>query len=1313
MKKSPIKRYFTKDIDKLPDDYYSGSKLIDWKKVYNLFKWKFVDVNIIDYKTGKVLFEGRNLEFPDFYSQTACDIIAKMYFRKSGVYETEHEVSLKQVIHRMVNFWVTSMVDEGLIKDSKEQDIVYDELAYMMINQMWAPNSPQWFNTGLMHSYGIKGESNGLQYWDEYENCVKECKDAYTRTQASACFIVGIEDELIGEKSLMDNLTTASRLFKYGSGIGSNWSKIRAAGESLSSGGKSSGLLSFQKVFDRNAGAIKSGGTTRRAAVMQILDIDHPEILDFIQWKSKEEDKVNALGKMGYDVSIAGEAYETVSGQNVNNSVSIPDSFMEKIAGFDTDPMWNLTGRKDHSVDRSIDAHYIWDEIAKAAWNCGDPGVQFSGTINKWNTCPNSGRIHGSNPCFTGDMQLLTANGYIPIGELDGQKVDIVNKNGDISHGKVWCSGEKDTIVLRLSTNETIQCTPDHIFMTSINLKNHKLKPYSIQNNNEMFNKRFMRLGFLQGDGSIQRISDQYKNHHGLEVYIGDKDDDIFELFDKNKDDPEYNDKTKSIYLAHDDGNNYEQDIIDLKFSLNVLPNREFPETYDDWSYKDKASFLRGCFSANGCVVKRTRVSYKTTCKSFAEKLKDTLKLDFNIDSYITTNKEHDVKFKNGIYTCKESYDINIFRYSSIQKFSVTIGFIQQYKQDLLQKLLDYRVPKVIGIRAGEIKKVYDFEEPLTHWGVIEGYIVHNCSEYLFLDDTACNLASINILKFYDLQNKTFDLEGYKHAITLIQFVLESSIHWGAFPTKYIAENTYKFRTTGIGLTNMGALIMALGFPYDSDNARSIAAILCSIMTGQSYLTSTYMAKLVGPFSEYEINSEPMLKVIDMHAEAYNDLIKNINESYNLKSAISKLFNEKDMENIHNIWVDTKYYGRQYGYRNAQVSVLAPTGTIAFAMDCSSTSSEPFFSHKTYKKVVDGSYIEIVNNMIEYGLQSLGYNEKEIQAIIEYIMNGDGKIEGAPYIKEEDLAVFDTANKCGSGSRYISPQAHVEMVAAITPHISGGLSKTVNLPADATVEDIKNIYHLAWSLGCKCIALYRDGSKVMQPLNTTKEDVKNSSDLENMTYSELLAFAKDLLNNKNNTQNNSSVEYGKMPVRKKLPYEPKCIKNAVKMDGNTYHVQRSFYDDGKLGEIFVTVGKQGNTIKGLTETLCILISKCLQYGIPVEKISKILRNSEFQPNGIVRQHDYIKSASSIPDLISKFMDISAGNYQYCQVKPSLEELNNKQESHINNTEDYIADPLIEGERVYGRICAECGSNHIVKAGTCYYCQDCGTSSGCS
>ncbi|MCL2611570.1 MAG: vitamin B12-dependent ribonucleotide reductase, partial [Defluviitaleaceae bacterium] len=757
-----IKRHYTKELD-------NNNK----KSVYDLFSWKEVEVVLKDYATQKVLTDMQKLEFPEHYSQSACDIIASKYFRKRGVLgERDYEYSMKQIVHRMVDFWISSMLDSGLI--TKEQsEIVYDELAYTMLAQMWAPNSPQWFNTGLSF-YGIKGEAGGHYYFDIKKNKVVESKDGYTRTQGSACFITSVEDSLMGPKSLTDQITTETLLFKYGSGVGSNWSSIRAKGERLSGGGKSSGLLSFLKVSDRNAGAIKSGGTTRRAAKMNVLNLDHPEILDYIEWKSKEEDKAYALGKMGYSLGFDDEAYDTVSGQNANNSVRITNEYMKKLG---MGAKWKIKGRVDESVNREIDADLIWNKIAEAAWRCGDPGVQYDDIINDWHTCP--------------------------VGE-DGQ--------------------------------------------------------------------------------------------------------------------------------------------------FGAFHNR---------------------------------------------------------------------------------------------------------------------------INAS-----------------------NPCSEYMFLDDTACNLSSINLMKFYDTQTGKFDYEGYKHNIFLNQLILESTIHFGQFPTPDIARKSHLFRTTGLGYTNLGTLILSMGIPYDSDEARAIAASLASLMTGYSYFTSSLMAEKLGTFSKYEINKSHMLRVIHNHAACANyDKNKKIDLNYKPVVINHELLERIGMatmtENLKQAWNLSLEHGEKHGFRNAQVTVLAPTGTIAFAMDCQTTSSEPFFSHVVFKKLVGGGFMEIVNNTIGSALKKLGYQETQIKEIEEYIMRKkdgmivDGKIEGAPHLKLEHYPIFDTANKCGTGERFISANGHVKMMASISPHITGALSKTVNLPKSATIEDIKEIYRLSWELGIKAIALYRDGCKASQPLNTT------------------------------------------------------------------------------------------------------------------------------------------------------------------------------------------------------------------------------------
>jgi ribonucleoside-diphosphate reductase alpha chain len=764
-----IVRRFTGELENQPG-----------KTVYDLFEWKTVDVLIKDYAKNKVVCDMKDLEFPVHYSQNACDIIAAHYFRKAGVTNgVGHERSMREVAHRMVSFWVNALLDEGMIDDDKQKQILYDELVYLLLSQAWAPNSPQWFNTGLKLAYGIEGESDGLYYYDLNKKKVVESKDRYTRTQASACFIISIQDKLMGEQSISEQYITETRLFKGGSGTGTNFSTLRGEGERLSGGGYSSGLLSFLKGFDKNAGAIKSGGTTRRAAKMVIVDDDHPDILDFVTWKAKEEDKVRALGKMGYDTGFNGEAYNTVSGQNSNNSVRLSDDTMNKVLNLDKDPnaTIKLHGRVDPAVDKEIPVKELWDAINQSAYSCADPGLQFHGRFNEWHTCP--------------------------AGE-DGQ-----------------------------------------------------------------------------------------------------------------------------LWAKHNQIN--------------------------------------------------------------------------------ATNP---------------------------------------------------------------------------------------CSEYAFLNDTACNLASINLYYFYDPETGAFRIDDFTHTVALIQMVLEASIHWGQFPTKQIAERSHYFRTTGLGPANLASLLMAAGYPYDSREARALAAAIQGIMTGYSYYVSSLMAQKISPFEKYSLNAEHMLRVIRNHsrvAGAMTDEYEGL--SYEPIKVDHELLADMGFEDVSKIlkdaWNLAYESGTKFGYRNAQVTVVAPTGTISFAMDCGATSVEPFYAHVIYKKLVSGSAMVMVNPVIETALKNLGYNEEQIDAIVSYILRRDdkgniidGKIEGAPYLKPEHYPVFDTASKCGTGKRFISPEGHVLMVSAITPMISGSVSKTVNLPNSATVKDIEDIHLLAYTTGTKAIAIYRDGSKASQPLTS-------------------------------------------------------------------------------------------------------------------------------------------------------------------------------------------------------------------------------------
>ncbi|MCR4722739.1 MAG: vitamin B12-dependent ribonucleotide reductase [Eubacteriales bacterium] len=967
------------------------------KTVYDLFEYKRVDAYLTNYSTGEVIIDMKDLEFPESYSKNCCNIIASKYFRKAGCNTpTGGETSMKQVADRMVGFWADALMDEGIIKNKAQWQIFYDELVYALLAQLWAPNSPQWFNTGLKRNYNIIADSDQLYYYDPEKKEVVMSEDRYTRTQASACFILSIRDTLIGDHSISEQYVTETKLFKGGSGVGTNFSDIRGVNEALSSGGFSSGVMSFLKGLDRNAGAIKSGGTTRRAAKMVILDVDHPEIESFITWKAKEEDKVRALAKMGYDTGMDGEAYSTVSGQNGNNSVRATEEFMQKVCNLSSDPdaTIDLKGRVDSKVNKKESVRKLWDLIGKSAWSCADPAIQFDDLYNAWHTCP---------------------------------------------------AGE------------------------------------------------------------------------------------------------------------------------------------------------------------------------------------------------------------DGVYGAK---------YNRINA-------------------------------------------------------TNPCSEYAFLDDSSCNLASINIFNFYDNANKRFDMENYVHLVGLVQLVLEASIYRGQFPTKDIARKTYMFRATGLGIANLASLLMVMGYGYDSEEARQVSAALVSVLTGYSYYVSGLMAKAVGPFEKYTVNEKYLKKVLRNHARcalALTDDFEDISyRPYMLdKDLLEGIGCGSFLNKAVQVWKEALSYADEYGVRNAQVSVIAPTGTIAFAMDCGATSVEPYYSHVIYKSLAGGGTMTIVNPIVDQSLANLGYSEEDIKKVDDYMLETDERgmfvnytLENCPYIKDEDKGVFATANE-------ISPYGHVMMVAAITPMISGSISKTVNLPASATVQDVQDVYLLAYKKGVKAISLYRDGCKAAQPLHTA-EEIKDENDLNNLTYDQLLNFAKNCHN---------SVPERARPSGMRLSRT-----HSAKIGDIELYITVGFYQNGKMAEIFVSSDKEGTVVKGLLASLSKALSNMLQYNVPAAEISRILRGQQFEPSGFVSRHPYIKNATSLADLISKVIDIELGDFSRIQVKPddfrSVAEtaLPHAGESPVPQEHDDHGEdgsPDTTGmERLYGDVCPNCGSSRMYTNGTCKVCAECGTTTGCS
>ena len=1091
-------------------------------KPESMFKYE-LRTSVIKNPDGGIVFKMDNVEVPDFWSQVATDILAQKYCRKAGVPmadgTTGSETSIIQVAHRMANCWKSWGQEYNYFATAKDAQIFYEELVYSLIAQQAAPNSPQWFNTGLFTSYGIAGSAQGHYYVDDRTGELTRSTSAYERPQPHACFILSVDDDLVNDGGIMDLWIREARIFKYGSGVGTNFSKIRGANEKLSGGGNSSGLMSFLKIGDRAAGAIKSGGTTRRAAKMVCLDLDHPEIMEFINWKVQEEKKVKVLIDAGYSSHYEGEAYQTVAGQNSNNSVRIPNKFFEALKqGSD----WELVGRSSGKVVGSIPAEKVWDDIAFAAWACADPGVQFDTIINDWHTCPEGGRINASNPC----------------------------------------------------------------------------------------------------------------------------------------------------------------------------------------------------------------------------------------------------------------------------------------------------------------------------------------SEYMFLDNTACNLASLNLRKFFKEDKLEFDIPSLEYACRLWTVVLEISVLMAQFPSKEVAQLSYEYRTLGLGYANLGSVLMISGIPYDSEKAGAICGAVSAIMTGVSYATSAEMAKFLGPFKQFEKNKQHMMRVMRNHRyAAYNTPAAYEGLSVPAKGINPAYCPEALLKAACNAWDVAVQNGEKWGYRNAQATVIAPTGTIGLVMDCDTTGIEPDFALVKFKKLSGGGYFKIVNESIPLALRNLGYNENQIMDIVnyakghatlkgcpvinpasllskgfnetdleviekqllsafqlEFVFNrftlgdatlsrlgftpeqfenpdfnllrelgytnkqieeandfvcGTMTVEGAPHLEDRHLPVFDCANKCGEkGTRYIHPHAHIRMMAAAQPFISGAISKTINLPNEATVDDIKSCYLLSWESGLKANALYRDGCKLSQPLSN-KSDKKAEQDdtvdavdkavgenaevkLSDLTPEMILNAAQKLMDQSVGTEFKSALS--NIVQRKKLPHKRHGFTQKAKVGGHTIFVRTGEYDDGKLGEIFIDMHREGATFRSLMNCFSIAVSIGLQYGVPLEEYVDKFTFTRFEPAGFVEGHDNIKNATSIIDYIFRMLGFEyLHRNDLVQVQPaevpnsgivpkpivikdlpmevdddllfnesSAPNAGHTEHSHSHGPQQQMSasDVHLKSMQSDAPACNVCG--HItVRSGTCYKCLNCGNSLGCS
>jgi len=878
-------------------------------------EWELRSARITNEK-GEVVFEQTDVEVPASWSQLATNVVVSKYFR-GHLGSPERERSVKQLVGRVVDRIRGWGEGSGYFKTPEDAQAFADELAFLLVHQKMAFNSPVWFNLGV--------------------------KD--TPQQASACFINSVDDTMA---SIMELAKTEAMLFKGGSGTGSNLSHIRSSRERLAGGGTASGPVSFMRGYDAFAGVVKSGGKTRRAAKMVILDVTHPDIREFIHCKADEEKKAWALIDAGYDggFNVVGGAYDSIYYQNANHSVRVTDSFMQAA---EREDRWQTRAVTDGTVVDEYAAKDLLREMADAAHLCGDPGIQYDTTINRWNPCKNTGRISSSNPC----------------------------------------------------------------------------------------------------------------------------------------------------------------------------------------------------------------------------------------------------------------------------------------------------------------------------------------SEYMFLDDTACNLASLNLMKF--VQDGRFDVEAYRHAIAITITAMEIIVPHADYPTERIEKNSHLYRPLGLGYANLGALLMAFGLPYDSDEGRNLAASLTSIMCGQAYLTSAHLAEAMGPFPKYRENEDCFLDVIRMHKDAA-EAVPSVGVPDDVRAA--------SLES----WASALEAGTRHGYKNAQATVLAPTGTIAFMMDCDTTGVEPDIALVKYKKLVGGGMLKIVNNTVPMALRNLGYEAARISEIVDYVDENE-TIEGAPGLRDEHLPVFDCAFRAPNGSRSIHYMGHIRMMGAVQPFLSGAISKTVNLPEDATVDDIMQAYLDGWQQGLKALAVYRDGCKRSQPLNAGKSEKK----------AEVVP-----------------IEAAR-PVRRKLPDERQAATHKFSIAGHEGYLTIGMYDDGQPGEIFLKMAKEGSTVSGLMDTIATMTSIALQYGVPLKALVDKFSHTRFEPSGFTGNRQ-IPIAKSVMDYVFRYL----GNKFLADEALAPDEQEAGAEDAGLEAAPQPARVAVAGGRGsdgdttgYAMVnqadapsCMDCGSI-MIRNGACYKCPNCGSTSGCS
>ncbi|MBA2461001.1 MAG: ribonucleoside-diphosphate reductase, partial [Actinobacteria bacterium] len=1144
-------------------------------------------------------------------------------------------------------------------------------------------------------------------------------------------------------ESILDWIRREGIIFRGGSGSGLNLSKLRSSKEQLAKGGYASGPVSFMRGADASAGTIKSGGKTRRAAKMVVLDVDHPDIEEFIWCKAKEERKARVLEQAGYDMTLDSPDWASIQYQNANNSVRVTDSFMEAVL---EGKEWNLTARTDGTVVETADARRLLHDIAEAAWQCADPGVQYDTTINAWHTVPNTSRINASNPCFPGEARVHTTLGLIRFEELyeraqAGEEVRVYTHRATAEKPgegvvatlplAVMRNGVKPIVRLRFANGQELRCTPNHRLWTlnhgyvpaeeltgdDLVLLNDSPTPaeeasWELPVKVETLARSFNRggsvierelpsrwseglgelLGHLVGDGWLTDVQTGW-------VYGGDDIDDglagshegiLRELIGAVSR-QEMDNGTVQLRAGSEAVRDFFRGlgITSARAHDKRLPSSVFTAPPDV-----QGAFLRGLFGADGCVYNGDTTRYVALGSVSKSLLKDVQRLlnTFGIRGRIYRSRkaqegslpymrtDHTV----ASYVSRDLFDLRIMG-SDLDRFGTAIGFSAPRKQATLGALLDAR--ERYATKAGTTlvsrendgqEVVYNLTEPLHHSYIVDGIVCANCSEYMSIDDSACNLSSLNLLKFRR-EDGEFDVEAFAHAVDVMFLAQEICVGYSSYPTPEIDKNAKAYRQLGLGYANLGALLMARGLPYDSDEGRAYAAAITALMTGRAYRKSAEVAQRMGPFAGYQKNAAAMIGVIAKHRAS----VGNIQHTNSVPEDL--------LTGARQAWDDALNLGELHGYRNAQATVLAPTGTISFMMDCDTTGVEPDFSLVKSKKLVGGGEITIVNRTVPMALDKLGYAPSEVEEMVAFV-DERNTVVGAPYVKTEHYPVFD----CAIGDRAIHYVGHVKMMGAVQPFISGAISKTVNLPETVSVDEVSQLLIEAWQLGVKAIAIYRDNCKVAQPLSGQKDG----------------EAAVGLL---------TPIAPGPQPQRRRLPDDRVEVGRKFKVGEYEGYIHVGLFDDGTPGDIFVDIAKEGTTLAGLMNSFMISVSLGLQYGVPLEVYVSKFSHMRFEPSGLTNDAD-IRVAKSIVDYIFRWMGkkfLSTDQQEEAGIlSPEVKARLARAYNAIEGKDTVEYDAPSPGQTALFNAwedaveCARCGGR-MVRTGSCYTCRDCGTNTGCS